>query len=215
MTGLVTSRISDESMAYEIGKMTTISDAEGVSFNFEGQNFYQLTFPAENKTFVFHANNRFWYQWGQLSNGTIIREKTNTYEFIYNKHLMGDYQTGKIYYLDSDTFTDNSDPIRWETTLPPFHNNHEPFTVGKVVIDCQTGVGLSTGQGSDPQIFYSISEDAQTLGDNERQASVGKIGKYNHQVQFFRNGRYRDSVYIRLAGSDPVRWVISNIWIDL
>lgn len=74
-------------------------------------------------------------------------------------------------------------------------------------IDLESGVGLSTGQGSDPKVMLRCSRDGGHTWENEQTRSAGRLGDYTRRVVFRRLGRARDMVF-ELAVSDPVRWVI-------
>lgn len=74
-------------------------------------------------------------------------------------------------------------------------------------IDLESGVGLRTGQGSDPLVMLRCSRDGGHTWENERTASAGRLGDYTRRVVFRRLGRARDMVF-EIAVSDPVRWVI-------
>ena len=214
MKGLQSQRISDPSISYAISELTVINDAEGYAFTFLAHTFYVLSFPTEDKSYMYDASTGLWSQIGELDNGNIVRDIAHNYINIFDTHLVGDHTNGNIYELDADVYTDNGTLIRWEMTLPPIHADQEPLFIGQLLVSLESGVGLTTGQGSDPQIFLSRSDDAKTW-PNERWASVGKIGKYKHKVIFNRNGYTEDQVFFRLAGSDPVKWAINGVYIDI
>ena len=69
------------------------------------------------------------------------------------------------------------------------------------------GVGLNTGQGSDPQVMLRVSKDFGQTWSNEMWRSMGKIGKYATRVLWRRLGKARDWVF-EVTISDPVKVVI-------
>jgi hypothetical protein len=72
-------------------------------------------------------------------------------------------------------------------------------------LDCETGVGLNSGQGSDPQVMLRWSDDGGHTWSNEHWSPVGKIGAYGHRTFWRRLGmtlKLRDRVY-ELSGTDP------------
>jgi hypothetical protein len=73
----------------------------------------------------------------------------------------------------------------------------------------QTGVGLATGQGSDPQARLSWSDDGGYTWSNEVSRPIGKIGERNARVRWLRLGRGRDRVF-KVEISDPVRRVFTS-----
>jgi hypothetical protein len=79
-------------------------------------------------------------------------------------------------------------------------------------IDCEAGVGLSTGQGSDPQIILQWSDDGGHTWSNEHLLSAGKQGEYSRRAILKQPlGRSRDRVF-KVAMSDPVKWALLNAY---
>jgi len=74
-------------------------------------------------------------------------------------------------------------------------------------LDCETGVGLNDGQGSDPQVMLRWSDDGGHTWSNEHWVSIGKIGQYGKRAIWRRLGmtlKLRDRVY-EISGTDPVK----------
>ncbi len=79
-------------------------------------------------------------------------------------------------------------------------------------IDVEAGVGLSTGQGSDPQIILQWSDDGGHTWSNEHLLSAGKQGEYGKRAMLKQPlGRSRDRVF-KVAMSDPVKWALLNAY---
>ena len=77
-------------------------------------------------------------------------------------------------------------------------------------LDLETGGGLNTGQGSDPQVMLRWSDDGGHTWSNEHWVSVGKIGQYGHRAIWRRLGmttKLRDRVY-EVSMTDPVKTAI-------
>ncbi len=72
-------------------------------------------------------------------------------------------------------------------------------------LDGETGVGLTTGQGSDPQVMLSWSDDGGHTWSAERWTSFGKSGEFRRRAMWRQLGRSRDRVW-RIVVSDPVPW---------
>jgi hypothetical protein len=88
------------------------------------------------------------------------------------------------------------------------------LSVGRIWVDFETGDGLATGQGSNPQVFLRYSKDGGHTWSAEIWRTLGAIGKYLNRVYWNRLGRARDWVF-ELAGSDPVKIVIMNAGLNL
>ena len=76
-------------------------------------------------------------------------------------------------------------------------------------LDMETGVGLATGQGSDPQAVLRYSTDGGHSWSNEIPAPIGKVGEYDTRVIWHRLGRARDFTF-EVTVTDPVKTVFVN-----
>ena len=77
--------------------------------NIDGNAFYVLTFPTANETWCYNAASKFWHKLKSYPDG---RWRGNCSEYFNGKNIVGDYQNGKLYEVDFDTYTDNSELIR-------------------------------------------------------------------------------------------------------
>jgi hypothetical protein len=85
--------------------------------------------------------------------------------------------------------------------------------LSKLTLDVQTGVGLTSGQGSDPNIMFRLSTDSGWTWGNQVLLSIGRLGRYNTQVETFRLGYGRNFVF-EFSGSDPNTLALINCWVD-
>ena len=75
-------------------------------------------------------------------------------------------------------------------------------------LDVESGVGLTSGQGSDPQIMLDWSDDGgHSFGPLQPWRSIGKIGAYRARLRWRRMGQFRERI-IRMQISDPVKRVV-------
>lgn len=82
------------------------------------------------------------------------------------------------------------------------------------MLDIDMGLGLITGQGSDPEVMMRYSDDGLNTWSSERTRSFGKIGKYGQRKPVWRrNGNSRERVY-EFAISDPVPVRINGAYIE-
>jgi len=91
--------------------------------------------------------------------------------------------------------------------LPTGQNNLKRTAQHAMQLDCESGVGLNLGQGSDPQVMLRWSDDGGHTWSNEHWVSMGKIGGYGRRAIWRRLGmtqKLRDRVY-EVSGSDPVK----------
>ena len=133
--------------------------------------------------------------------------------FFNNENIVGDFENGKIYALDLDMFSDNGTAQKWLRSwraLDTGANNLKRSAHHSLQLDCDCGVGLNSGQGSDPQVMLRWSDDGGHTWSNEHWTKIGKIGQYGYRAFWRRLGmtlKLRDRVY-EVSGTDPVKIVI-------
>jgi hypothetical protein len=82
---------------------------------------------------------------------------------------------------------------------------------GELEVDFEAGTGLTTGQGSNPIVRMSYSDDGGRTYSSEFSRSIGKIGEYGHETVWNRQGRFPNSRTIRFTVTDPVKATMIRI----
>ena len=207
-------RISDHSLEFLLSEMEVVSDAVGWAYQQEGHYFYVLTFKASNVTYCWDDTTQTWHERSYSSSLGLVGRDRALYNVLFNsKNYVSDFSNGNIYELRNDYYTDNQDEIIRTFTLPHLHNEQKYIYYDKILIDMETGVGLVTGQGNDPKIILSWSDDGGYNWSSNRYGSIGKMGKYGIRVRFSRLGRSRNRVF-KLSVSDPVKFHVVNTSIE-
>src|SRR5262245_40603267 len=85
--------------------------------------------------------------------------------------------------------------------------------LSKLQLDMQTGVGLSTGQGSDPVVMFRFSKNSGYTWSNETQMDVGRIGEYSHRVMAWRLGEARNFVF-EFSYTDPTVLALLDLYLE-
>lgn len=203
-------RISTHAVEKAIAGYSTISDAKSFVYQIEGHSFYVLTFPTADATWVYDAATETWHEWlwRNPSLNTLHRHRANCCTFFNGKHLVGDWETGKVYSLELDTYTDNSDPIkRLRATQCVDSDDGEPLFYHFMQVDMEAGVGLATGQGSDPMLMMRYSNNGGRTWSNEKRKAIGQAGQYGRRVRFGPTGSGANRVW-EVSMTDPVKWAI-------
>lgn len=213
-TSTVDTIISNPNMADKINEYLITSDCIGWTMELQGQWFYVATFPAQDVTWVYPIGGE-WFEWG-TDDGRI---RANSYVNIFNKHLVAEYNSGNIYELDKDTYTDVGDAIIRTRDAAPLHSgligpDNKEFEINSMELILETGVGLLSGQGSDPRVMVSVSRDGGKSFGTERMLKVGTLGE---QVRVHTGGfgRFPSSCVIRVRVSDPIPWFIYSANVDM
>lgn len=213
--GYSPARISTHAIEEAIRGYSDISDAIGFTYEQSGHGFYVLTFPTGNATWVYDASSQLWHerQYRDPNLGTSGRHRANCFAFFAGKRLIGDSQSGKIYEWALDTYTDDSNPILRKRAAQHIHEEENRLRHNALEIDFERGVGLVTGQGSDPQAMLRWSDDGGHTWSNEHWTTIGAIGRTKTRARWPRLGVSRDRVY-EVSVTDPVKVVIIGANLD-
>jgi hypothetical protein len=211
--GYIGTRISTHAVESVIQSYSTIDDAIGMAYQQDGHQFYILTFPTAGATWVYDLATGRWHERAAWANAAFTRHRANCMVSFNGKIIVGDFINGKLYELDLETYTDDSEPQRWLRSwraLPTGENKLTRTAQHSLQLDCEAGVGLVTGQGSNPQVMLRWSDDGGHTWSNEHWRSMGQIGETGKRVIWRRLGmtlKLRDRVY-ELSGTDPVKLAI-------
>lgn len=198
--------VSTQGINELLATLTSPASAEGFAYMREGHSMYEITFPADDITLVYDAKEQLWHERKSTdSNGDQIRHRARCYAYFSGYHMVGDYNTGNIYKLKADVYTENGTTIKRKLIVPELTDasNNRKFDIPELIVPMKTGVGLETGQGSDPLLMMRYSKDGGNTWSNEKIASFGKIGEYDTRVRFRRCGEARRFMP-ELSTSDPV-----------
>jgi hypothetical protein len=167
--------------------------------------------PALPSRITESGNVRLLEQVGQenaVESDQFTRHRGNCQMVFNNQVIVGDYVNGSIYAYDLDTY--QSKWLRSWRALPTGQNNLKRTAHHSLQLDCEAGIGLNDGQGSDPQVMLRWSDDGGHTWSNSHWASMGRIGEYYRRVIWRRLGmttKLRDRVY-EVSGTDPVKIAI-------
>jgi hypothetical protein len=211
--GYTGQRISTHAVEWQIQQYGNLTDALAYTYQQDGHSFYVLIFPSANTTWVYDVATGAWHERAGWSDGSFTRHRSNCQMAFNNKIIVGDYENGNIYAFDLNTYADNGQIQKWLRSwraLPTGQNNLKRTAQHAMQLDMESGVGLATGQGSNPEVMLRWSDDGGHTWSNYRTTSVGKIGEYYYRVWFRRLGmtmKLRDRVY-ELSMTDPVKTAI-------
>lgn len=128
--------------------------------------------------------------------------------------IVTDYRDGRVYYLDDKRYTDGDEMIARQMDSRHIFVDLDRFGLARMTLDMETGVGVESGQGSDPKIMLQVSRDGGHTFGNEMWTSLGALGKYAARVVWRRLGMARDMVF-RFRVTDPVKTVFINAALEV
>lgn len=210
MQGYSPVRISTHAIEFAIQGYSDVSDAFAYSYQAEGHTFYVLTFPTGNATWVYDISTNLWHERAYRNATTALlgRHRSNCHMWFGGEHVVGDYENGNLYALDLDYYSDNGDMLPAIRAAGHVSDSDYMFLYWhSMQVDIDAGVGIVTGQGSDPVIALDWSDDGGKTWSNEKWATMGAIGEYRARAIWRRLGRSRDRIP-RITITDPVKRVI-------
>lgn len=216
--GFSTQRISNNAVEYAIQSYANISDAVAFSYVQEGHRLYVLSFPTAQATWVFDSSTGQWHERQYLnpSSGLAERHRAQYHCVAFGKHLVSDYANSKVYELALDYYTDDGDPIARIRRSPHISGGElERIAFREFQLDIQSGVGLATGFGHNPQIQLRWSNDGGYTWSNEVSTGAGKQGEFKTRAIWRRLGQARDRVWeVTFTEPVPAVWLGARIIAD-
>lgn len=208
MNGYQMERISTSAVENDLAG-EIINDCTAYTYQIRGHEFAVFTFPTADKTWVYDGDTKTWHKWLSVDSNTVYhRHRSNCFAFFQGLPLVGDYENGKLYSLDVDTYTDDGAVIRRLRRCPHLVNDFRRLFHHDLQLQFQPGVGLDgIAQGTDPQAMLRWSNDGGSTWSTEHWVTIGKIGRYKNRAIWRRLGQARDRIY-EVVVSDPVKAVI-------
>lgn len=168
----------------------------------EGHAFYVL--GSDQGCVVFDRTTGFWHE---RESFTVGRWRANSYAYVYGKHIVGDYLIGRLYEMSLSNYEDGANALQRRIISPPIGDGVSYMSIPFLQVHFEHGVGLTSGQGSDPQVIMDWSNDAGKTYGNEHWASIGKLGEYEARAIWRRTGLFRKRVY-RMTYTDPTAFAV-------
>jgi len=217
-SGMQPQKISTHPIEQAISSYADISTATSYTYQSNGHKFYVLNF--DEATWVFDMSTGTWHERAYTNSGVLERHRgdTNCYDQNAQDHLVGDYSTNNLYKFSDTIYEDNGNTITRLRTLPHYSNENYQMFWDELWLDMQTGVGLASGQGSDPQVMLDWSDDGGHTWSDESWTSAGGqsggIGEYATRVRWRRLGRARDRI-LRFKITDPVKTILIAAYVKV
>lgn len=202
-------RVSNYAVEQEWQRYGFVDNAIGFCYQQDGHVFYQLTFPTQDVTWVYDDSTGQIHRRGWLdSNGVLHRHRANCHAFFYEKHVVGDYENGKLYALDPTYYTDDGDPILRKRTFPHTSFNQgmvaqgfQPVDEGQRLNYLRFAADMSVGNvagatvDSPAQVSLRWSDTNGASWGNPVVQSIGGGGQYLTQPLWTRLGQGRNRIF--------------------
>lgn len=233
--GLQPQRISTHAIEERLQGIADLDKCVSYTYQENGYYFYCLNVPSLQTTFCYEVKTNQWHERAEFVNGQYERSRPNTHMFVWNSHLVGDYESGIIYKQSLDYYDFDTRLIRRMRTSPHYFEGDmlNYIYYHQFQLDMQVGIGVSgndflvTGGAFDdgfddgfdidhadglnpdvyPRAMLQWSNDGGYTWSNEYWVSVGRQGEYKTRAVWRRLGRARNRVYrVAFTGKCPVLW---------
>jgi len=205
-------RISTHALEQEWQQYATLSDAVSGTYQIDGHTFWVLSFPTADKTWVYDLSTDQWYQSTWVDNdGNEHRDRCPFYAHAYGIVIGQDWQTGLLYKIDTQTYTDNGDAIFFRRGFPHILKEMVRVTHWSLTIDMQCGT--TQDPNADPQLNMRYSDDRGQTWSDPVMAPLGQLGHYETSPKFQRLGMARDRVY-ELFWTENMMTAINGVYLE-
>lgn len=207
-SGYGVKEISTPFLVNEFNSYVTTSDAVGFIFQLDTHAFYVLCFPQANKTWLYELKTEEWCEWNWTADGSFNRHRANCCMFFNDKNIIGDWETGKLYTLDNNTYTDNGDIIVRVKTFIHMLENLDRVIYNYFDADMEVGRQDPVIVTS-PEVLLSWSDNRGVSYGFPVSQSMGKGGEYQTTISWNRLGYARDRIF-KLQWSAAVKTALNG-----
>lgn len=138
-------RISTFAIEAAIHSYATIEDAIGCCYQQRGHQFYVLTFPSADKTWVFDVQSGQWHERCWIDGeGVEHRVRGQVMAFAYGQNVAGDWQTGTLRTLDDTLDTDDGVAMKFLRGFPHMLQDGDRVFFRQFIADMSVGAGIGT-----------------------------------------------------------------------
>jgi hypothetical protein len=212
--GYEAKRISTHALEQEWEKYSTTADAQGFCFQFGGHSFYQINFPTANRSWRWDETTQLWHEPVYTdTNGNENRHRAACVAFAYGVNVAADWETGQLYALDPEVFTDNGAPMQWRRGFPHMMQDGRQAIYPGFVLDCEAATAPTSPPDPVPMVNLRWSDTRGRTWSQPVAQSLGRTGDYLSQASWNRLGRARDRVF-EVYGTIPGRLAINGAFLD-
>lgn len=211
--GYTPQRISTNPIERILQAAPTPETLRAYTYQEEGHPFYVITGGGMETTLVYDLSTQLWHERAYLGvDGEFQPHLGECGMYAFGKTLVGSRINGEVYHMSLNFYSDNGNEIALERIYTYVSDEDKRIRYNRLEIGFETGVGLQTGQGSDPVCTLSVSKDGARTWTDPVTCPIGKAGKYNTKVSFRRLG-VAESITFKLRITDPVKRAITGSYL--
>lgn len=227
--------ISTRAIEDELSKYPTLTDCIAYSYQQAGHTLVVFNFPTADKSWAYDLSTKQWHERAWIdNNGQFHRERVSFAAAAYDTTIGQDWQTGELYAIDLNTYTDNGQPIVCLRSFPHEIGDLKEITHTGFVVDVAAGTlsgsgeldqtmspwnaGFNAGFGpivttEGPMINMRYSNDGGGTWSNYRRKGLLSAGHYRSMMRYRGLGMARDRVY-EVSWSAPMFACLQGAYVD-
>lgn len=173
--------IGDAGISEALRGCDNIADATAFFVPFDQHAYYLLNIPGET-TYVLDVTTGRWAEWSSFQK-TTFRVQCATIDD--GQVFLGDDETGRVWLLSADAYSDGGDPITGILTAIRSQSSGVQRNFN-LMLECTRGVG--NADTPDPVVEMRYSDNNGRTWTIWRQANMGQVGDYGQKPIWTRLG---------------------------
>lgn len=129
--------------------------------------------------------------------------------------ILGEADTGKLHTLDAEAHDEAGEPLVRRVVTEPLGPGSY-FTLNEVELLVEPGVGLVSGQGSEPKVWMELSRNGGKTWGARMERRIGARGEYEKRIIWDGGfGQFRpEGGVVAFGCADPVSFVVKGAQAD-
>jgi hypothetical protein len=206
-------KVSTTAIDSVLNKYTPDEIAGCVAMAYGQAGAYFAVFTFAQDTFEYNTITQIWNQRESRvinPNGRAVNQRwrVNSLVSAYNRIICGDNIDGSIGEVSREVYSEYENPIVRTLRTMPFYNQGDSFSVSKLELTVESGVGLVGGEA--PDISLSTSRGGKAFNSKLIRTS-GKIGQYEKRLIWRKLGRFSRFTVLQFEMSAAVKPVIISL----
>ncbi len=215
-------RVSTHAVEVALNSYPSIANLVTYAYQDNGHTFWVLYIPGTDCSWTYDASTQLWAKRATWNTDTATYTPHHSWNhvYIFGKHLVGDWASGKVYEMNQNFYDEDGGMIRRVRQAPTINSELQRLFYSEVRIDFDTGLGpqppLVDGNGDPrpPQAMLQWSNDGGHTWGNEHWRDCGFAGEYGTFVRWQRLGYARRRVF-RLIMTDAIPWSVVNASLEV
>lgn len=198
-------------------------NAEGFIIDLPSHKLYVLTFPFDNKTWIFDVSTGMWHR---RESNEIERWRGRESANAFNKIFVGDYRENIIWELVDGYFKEGDETLSYEIVPPAVMDSQTPLYITEAEINMEVGVGdignidglgVPKAEPITPFIQVWYSKDGGVTFTRKNDVSIGPVGQRNQRVLSRQFGRVRTNqcFVLKYRVTDDVPVIMYDLYLDI